>query len=106
MINQDIGTGGCAQELLFLNQVKVYQSRTAQSLYLDQEKAEVIGVEQEMENSGKKFPLSSVLIVLLLVSLVLVGVSDHLVASLEHMVKGTNISPLFVGLFFVGTRLE
>ena len=79
----------------------VYQSRTAQSLYLDQEKAEVIGVEQEMESSGKKFPLSSVLIVLLLVSLVLVGVSDHLVASLEHMVKGTNISPLFVGLFLL-----
>jgi Ca2+:H+ antiporter len=79
----------------------VYQSRTAQSLYLDQEKAEVIGVENEMENSGKKFPLSSVLIVLLLVSLVLVGVSDHLVASLEHMVNGTNISPLFVGLFLL-----
>jgi Ca2+:H+ antiporter len=79
----------------------VYQSRTAQSLYLEQEKAEVIGVEHEMENSGKKFPLSSVLIVLLLVSLVLVGVSDHLVASLEHMVNGTNISPLFVGLFLL-----
>jgi len=79
----------------------VYQSRTAQSLYLDQEKAEVIGVEHEMENSGKNFPLSSVLIVLLLVSLVLVGVSDHLVASLEHMVNGTNISPLFVGLFLL-----
>ena len=79
----------------------VYQSRTAQSLYLEKEKAEVIGTELELDNSGKKFPLSSVLIVLLLVSLVLVGVSDHLVASLETVVKGTNISPLFVGLFLL-----
>lgn len=38
---------------------------------------------------------------LLLVSVVLVGVSEHLVESLQLLVDGAHLNPLFVGLFLL-----
>ena len=80
----------------------VYQTRTAKSLYMDQSKTEAVNEEKVSEKSGaKNYTLASVLIVLVLVSVALAGVSDNLVNSLEQMVKVNNVSPIFVGLFLL-----
>ena len=50
---------------------------------------------------GENKPLSVILGMLLLVSIVLVGVSENLVESLQLMVDGAQLNPLFVGLFLL-----
>jgi len=73
----------------------VYQMGTGRSLYLRQEEERVLPPE------GENKPLSVILGMLLLVSIVLVGVSENLVESLQLMVDGAHLNPLFVGLFLL-----
>ena len=73
----------------------VYQLGTGRSLYLRKESEKVLPPE------GKKKPIASLIIMLLLISVVLVGVSENLVESLQLMVDGAHLNPLFVGLFLL-----
>lgn len=73
----------------------VYQLGTARSLYVREESREVL------EPVGEQRPLAVLIGMLLLISLLLVGVSDHLVESLELLVEGVHLNPLFVGLFLL-----
>jgi Ca2+:H+ antiporter len=51
--------------------------------------------------AGEERPLAVLVGMLLLVSLILVGVSEHLVDSLQLLVDGAHLNPLFVGLFLL-----
>ena len=51
--------------------------------------------------TGQERPLAVLIGMLLLVSVVLVGVSEHLVESLQLLVDGAHLNPLFVGLFLL-----
>lgn len=73
----------------------VYQLGTGRSLYLREESEQVLPPE------GKKEPIASLIIMLLLISVVLVGVSENLVEALQLMVDGAHLNPLFVGLFLL-----
>lgn len=73
----------------------VYQLGTGRSLYLREKSEEILPPQ------GENKPLASLLTILLLVSIVLVGVSENLVESLQLMVDGTHLNPLFVGLFLL-----
>ena len=73
----------------------VYQLGTGRSLYVRSETDEVL------PPAGEEKPLPVLIIMLLLVSLLLVGVSENLVESLQLMVDGAHLNPLFVGLFLL-----
>lgn len=73
----------------------VYQMGTARSLYVRQEAREVL------PPTGEDRPVAVLVAMLLLVSLILVGVSEHLVDSLQWLVEGAHLNPLFVGLFLL-----
>jgi len=73
----------------------VYQMGTARNLYVRQEAKEVL------TPAGEHRPIAVLITMLLLVSLVLVGVSEHLVDSLQLLVDGAHLNPLFVGLFLL-----
>jgi Ca2+:H+ antiporter len=73
----------------------LYQLGTARSLYVRKES------EQVLEPTGEQRPIGVIVLMLLLVSLVLVGVSEHLVDSLQMLVDGAHLNPLFVGLFLL-----
>ncbi len=73
----------------------VYQLGTARSLYVRKESEEVL------EPAGEQRPISAIVAMLLVVSLLLVGVSEHLVDSLQMLVDGAHLNPLFVGLFLL-----
>jgi Ca2+:H+ antiporter len=73
----------------------LYQMGTARSLYVRQEAREVL------PPTGEERPLAVLVGMLLLVSLILVGVSEHLVDSLQMLVDGAHLNPLFVGLFLL-----
>lgn len=72
-----------------------YQFGTGRSLYLH------AGSQQVLPPAGEEMPLPVLIAMLLLVSLFLVGVSENLVESLQLMVAGAHLSPLFVGLFLL-----
>lgn len=73
----------------------VYQLGSARSLFVREESKEVL------EPVGEERPLATLIVMLLIVSLFLVGVSDHLVESLQLMVEEIHVSPMFVGLFLL-----
>lgn len=73
----------------------VYQLGSARSLYVREETKQVI------EPVGEQRPLAALILMLLLISLLLVGVSDHLVESLQLLVEEMHLNPLFVGLFLL-----
>lgn len=73
----------------------VYQMGTGRNLYMRSETEEVL------PPAGENKPLASIIITLLIVSAILVGVSENLVESLELMVKGAHLNPLFVGIFLL-----
>lgn len=72
-----------------------YQMGTGRNLYMRAETEEVL------PPAGENKPLSSIILMLLIVSAILVGVSENLVESLELMVKGAHLNPLFVGIFLL-----
>jgi Ca2+:H+ antiporter len=73
----------------------VYQLGTGRNLFVRQQS------EQVLPPTGEERPLVVLIGALLLVSLLLVGVSEHLVESLELLVDGAHLNPLFVGLFLL-----
>lgn len=73
----------------------VYQMGTGRNLYVRQQS------EQVLPPMGDEKPLSVLIGMLGVVSLLLVGVSEHLVDSLEFLVDGAHLNPLFVGLFLL-----
>lgn len=73
----------------------VYQLGTGRNLFVRQQS------EQVLPPTGEERPLAVLIGALLLVSLLLVGVSEHLVESLELLVDGAHLNPLFVGLFLL-----
>jgi Ca2+:H+ antiporter len=73
----------------------VYQLGTGRNLFVRQQS------EQVLPPTGEDRPLAVLIGALLLVSLLLVGVSEHLVESLELLVDGAHLNPLFVGLFLL-----
>ena len=81
--------------LLFYILSFVYQFGTGRSLYVREASEEVL------PPAGEKKPVPVLVIALLIVSLPLVGVSENLVESLELMVEGAHLNPLFVGLFLL-----
>jgi len=72
-----------------------YQMGTGRNLYMRSETEEIL------PPAGEDKPLASIIIMLLIVSAILVGVSENLVESLELMVKGAHLNPLFVGIFLL-----
>jgi len=72
-----------------------YQMGTGRNLYMRAETEEVL------PPAGENKPLASIILMLLIVSAILVGVSENLVESLELMVKGAHLNPLFVGIFLL-----
>jgi len=72
-----------------------YQMGTGRNLYMRAETEEVL------PPAGENKPLASIILMLLIVSALLVGVSENLVESLELMVKGAHLNPLFVGIFLL-----
>jgi Ca2+:H+ antiporter len=81
--------------LLFYILSFVYQFGTGRSLYVREASEEIL------PPAGEKKPVPVLVIALLIVSLPLVGVSENLVESLELMVEGAHLNPLFVGLFLL-----
>ena len=81
--------------LLFYLLSFVYQMGTGRHLYVRQQ------AEQVLPPTGQERPLAVLIGMLLLVSVVLVGVSEHLVESLQLLVDGAHLNPLFVGLFLL-----
>ena len=81
--------------LLFYLLAFVYQMPTGRNLYVRQQ------ADQILAPSGGERPLVVLIGLLLLVSVVLVGVSEHLVESLQLLVDGAHLNPLFVGLFLL-----
>lgn len=73
----------------------VYQLGTARSLYVREESKEIL------PNVGEKRPLAALISLLLVISLVLVGVSENLVESLQLLVDEAHLNSLFVGLFLL-----
>jgi len=73
----------------------VYQLGTGRNLYLRDE------TEKVLPPTGEHKPLGSLVAMLLLVSLILTGVSENLVESLQLLVEGSHLNPLFVGLFLL-----
>ena len=73
----------------------VYQLGTARSLYVRKESEEVL------EPASEQRPISAIVAMLLIVSLLLVSVSEHLVDSLQMLVDGAHLNLLFVGLFLL-----
>jgi Ca2+:H+ antiporter len=73
----------------------VYQLGTGRNLFVRQQS------EKVLPPTGEERPLAVLIGALLLVSLLLVGVSEHLVESLELLVDGAHLNPLFVGLFLL-----
>ncbi|MBM5795754.1 MAG: calcium:proton antiporter [Cyanobacteria bacterium M_surface_7_m2_037] len=73
----------------------LYQTGTARNLYMRAKSEEVLPA------AGEKKPLASIIIMLLIVSAILVGISDHLVESLQLIVDGAHLNPLFVGIFLL-----
>lgn len=73
----------------------VYQLGSGRNLYVRQQS------EQVLLPAGEDRPLIVLIAMVLMVSLLLVGVSEHLVESLELLVDGAHLSPLFVGLFLL-----
>ena len=73
----------------------VYQMGTARNLYMRDKTEEVL------PSAGAHKPLATLIIMLLIVSGLLVGVSENLVESLQLMVEGAHLNPLFVGLFLL-----
>ena len=73
----------------------VYQLGTGRNLYVRQQS------EQVLPPAGEHRPLTAVISMLLIISLVLVGVSENLVESLQLLVDGAHLNPLFVGLFLL-----
>jgi Ca2+:H+ antiporter len=72
----------------------VYQLGTHRRLFAQQESS----VSERIQPQAS---MASILGLIALVSLMLVGVSDALVNSLEQLVEQLNLSPLFVGLFLL-----
>jgi len=72
-----------------------YQMGTGRNLYMRAETEEVL------PPAGENKPLASIILMLLIVSAILVGVSENLVESLESMIKGAHLNPLFVGIFLL-----
>jgi Ca2+:H+ antiporter len=81
--------------LLFYLLSFVYQMGTGRHLYVRQQ------AEQVLPPTGQERPVVVLIGMLLLVSVVLVGVSEHLVESLQLLVDGAHLNPLFVGLFLL-----
>jgi Ca2+:H+ antiporter len=81
--------------LVFYLLAFVYQLGTGRNLYVRQQS------EQVLPPTGEERPLVVLIGTLLLVSLLLVGVSEHLVESLQLLVDGAHLNPLFVGLFLL-----
>ena len=73
----------------------LYQMGTARNLYMRAESEDVLPA------AGEKKPLGSLIVMLLVVSAILVGVSENLVESLEFLVEGAHLNPLFVGIFLL-----
>lgn len=73
----------------------VYQLGTGRNLYVRQQS------EAVLPPAGEQRPLAVLIGMLLIVSLLLVGVSEHLVESLQLLVDGAHLNPLFVGLFLL-----
>ena len=73
----------------------VYQLGTGRSLFLREES------DQVLPPVGEEKPLGVLMLMLLLVSLILCCVSENLVESLQLMVDGAHLNPLFVGLFLL-----
>lgn len=72
-----------------------YQMGTGRSLFLRKEEEKVLQPE------GEHKPLVVLIGMLAIVSILLVGVSENLVESLQLMVDGAHLNPLFVGLFLL-----
>jgi len=72
-----------------------YQMGTGRNLYMRAETEEVLPL------AGENKQLASIILMLLIVSAILVGVSENLVESLESMIKGAHLNPLFVGIFLL-----
>lgn len=73
----------------------VYQFSTGRSLFMHSDTEEVL------PPAGEEKPLPVLIAMLLVVSLFLVGVSENLVESLQLLVEGSHLNPLFVGLFLL-----
>lgn len=63
---------------------------------LDQEE---VAVEEDLEKVDR--PMVAILILLVVVSVLLAGISEPLVDSLDHLVEKSGLSELFVGLFLL-----
>jgi Ca2+:H+ antiporter len=72
-----------------------YQMGTGRNLYIRTETEEVL------RPAGEGKPLASIIMMLLIVSAILVGVSENLVESLDLMIQGAHLNPLFVGIFLL-----
>ena len=59
------------------------------------------GSEEVLEPASEQRPISAIVAMLLIVSLLLVSVSEHLVDSLQMRVDGAHLNLLFVGLFLL-----
>lgn len=81
--------------LIFYLLAFAYQLGTGRNLYVRQQS------EQVLPPTGEERPLMVLIGMLLLVSVLLVGVSEHLVESLQLLVDGAHLNPLFVGLFLL-----
>ena len=73
----------------------IYQLGTGRSLFVRKESEEVL------EATSQQSPIGVIVAMLLVVSLVLVGGSEHLVDSLQMLVDGAHLNPLFVGMFLL-----
>jgi Ca2+:H+ antiporter len=73
----------------------VYQLGTGRNLYVR------LQSEQVLPPAGEARPLAVLIGMLLVVSLLVVGVSEKLVESLQLLVDGAHLNPLFVGLFLL-----
>ena len=73
----------------------IYQLGTGRSLFVRKESEEVL------DTTSQQSPIGVIVAMLLVVSLVLVGVSEHLVDSLQMLVDGAHLNPLFVGMFLL-----
>ena len=81
--------------LMFYLLAFVYQLGTGRNLYVREQS------EHVLPPTGEEQPLIVLVGLLLVVSLLLVGVSEHLVESLQLLVDGAHLNPLFVGLFLL-----
>lgn len=73
----------------------VYQMGSARSLYGREDAKDGPVGDSEQQ------PLAALIALLLIISLVLVGVSENLVESLQLLVDEAHLNPLFVGLFLL-----